>query len=52
MKKTITYYSRQVIYLEKLMSREDNKMIIFVYNILKRYYTHKWEMYYDKRKSL
>lgn len=51
MTRSITYYSRQIIYLDKLINKEDNRFIKYLYNILKKYYTHKWEVYYDEEEK-
>ena len=37
--------------MDKLNDSEDNKLIKIVYILLKKYYTHKWEVYYDEKKK-
>ena len=50
-KRSITYYQRRVIEMDKLQDTEDKKVIKFIYILLKKYYTHKWEVYYDEKKK-
>ena len=50
-KRSITYYQRRVIQMDKLQDTEDNKLIKYVYILLKKYYTHKWEVYYDEEEK-
>ena len=49
--RSITYYQRRVIEMDKLQDTEDKKLIKFIYILLKKYYTHKWEVYYDEKKK-
>ena len=46
-KRTIGYYARKVIIIERQIATEDNKIIRMIWNILLKYYTNKWERWYD-----
>ena len=49
MKKTkpLGYYARKVVYCERSIAQENNKIIRQMYKIMKLYYTRKWERWYD-----
>ena len=46
-KRAIGYYAKKVIMCERAIALEDNKIISFIWEILKKYYTYKWERWYD-----
>lgn len=46
-KRSQGYYARKVIVIERQLASEENKIIRILWNILKRYYTNKWERWYD-----
>ena len=50
-KRSITYYIRRIIQIDKLYDTELNKILKIVYILLKKYYTHKWEVYYDEKEK-
>lgn len=50
-KKSITYFTKRIMTIEKLGDTESNKLIKYVYILLKKYYTHKWEVYYDEKEK-
>lgn len=45
--KTLGYYAKKVILCERGEAKEDNKLIKLIWIILKKYYTYKWEKWYD-----
>ena len=46
---SLAYYTRKIIYCERLEATEDNKLIRVIYLILQKYYTYKWERYFDEK---
>lgn len=46
-KKAIGYYAKKVIMCERSEALEDNKFIKLIWILLKKYYTNKWERWYD-----
>ena len=45
--KTIAYYATKVIYCERSIATEENRIIRLAWELLKKYYTYKWERWYD-----
>lgn len=41
------YYAKKVIYCERAEAQENNKLIKLIWIILKKYYTKKWERWFD-----
>lgn len=46
-KRSSGYYARKVILTERHRDLEDNKIIWLLWDILNKYYTKKWERWYD-----
>lgn len=46
-KKPIGYYAKKVIECERAEALEENKLIRLVWIILRKYYTRKWERWFD-----
>lgn len=46
-KRSQAYYSKKVIMCERQEAMEENKIIKLIWIILKKYYTNKWERWYD-----
>ena len=46
-KKAIGYYAKKVIYCERAEAMEDNFLIRYIWTLLRKYYTKKWERWYD-----
>ena len=45
--KTESWYTRQIVYINKLITQEDSRFVRWVLNKLKNYYTRLYETYYD-----
>jgi hypothetical protein len=46
-KKSHSYYASKVVMTERARDLEENKVIKLLWYILNKYYTHKWERWYD-----
>lgn len=46
--KTETWYTRQIIYLNKLIEQEENGLIRWMLTRVKKHYTRKYETLYDE----
>lgn len=46
-KHSIGYYGKRVIMTERHRDLEENKIIKLLWLILNKYYTYKWERWYD-----
>lgn len=46
-KKSESYYAKMVVYMERYEAKENNLLLKLIYRLLKKYYTHRWERFYD-----
>lgn len=46
-KHSVGYYAKKVIMIERHRDLEENIIIRLIWDILAKYYTYKWERWYD-----